>query len=156
MSLWRGKRVFALDSAKLSFSSSAPALAEADLAAYALVQAKIPAQQLALADGLAGLGFRLVEGEVDLVLALERERAAEPGDGAQTSRLATESDIPVLRAAAAQAFSVSRFRAPWYQPDDSGRFYALWIEKAVLGIVRSSVPVGSEQPGATRRLCQPA
>ena len=79
-----GKRVFALDSAKLS-SSSAPALAEADLAAYALVQAKIPAQQLALADGLAGLGFRLVEGEVDLVLALERERAAEPGDGAQTS-----------------------------------------------------------------------
>ncbi|BEO06595.1 dTDP-4-amino-4,6-dideoxy-D-galactose acyltransferase [Serratia marcescens] len=124
---------FALDSAKLGFSSSAPALAEADLAAYALVQAKIPAQQLALADGLAGLGFRLVEGEVDLVLALERERVVEPGDGAQTSRLATESDIPALRTAAAQAFTVSRFRAPWYQPDDSGRFYALWIEKAVLG-----------------------
>ncbi|MCP1106201.1 dTDP-4-amino-4,6-dideoxy-D-galactose acyltransferase [Serratia nevei] len=124
---------FALDSAKLSFSPSAPALAEADLAAYALVQAKIPAQHLALADGLADLGFRLAEGEVDLVLDLESGRAGEPGGGAQPSRLATEADIPALRAAAAQAFTVSRFRAPWYQPDDSGRFYALWIEKAVLG-----------------------
>ncbi|WJD88151.1 dTDP-4-amino-4,6-dideoxy-D-galactose acyltransferase [Serratia marcescens] len=124
---------FALDSAKLSFSSSAPALAEADLAAYTLVQAKVPAQHLALADGLADLGFRLVEGEVDLVLALEHDHAVEPGSVAQTSRLATKADIPALRAAAAQAFTVSRFRTPWYQPDDSGRFYALWIEKAVLG-----------------------
>lgn len=124
---------FALDSAKLIFSSSAPVLAEADLAAYALVQAKVSAQQLALADGLADLGFRLVEGEVDLALALEDERVAEHGGGGETSRLATEADIPALRAAAAQAFTVSRFRAPWYQPDDSGRFYALWIEKAVLG-----------------------
>ncbi|WP_148876111.1 dTDP-4-amino-4,6-dideoxy-D-galactose acyltransferase [Serratia marcescens] len=124
---------FALDSAKLSLSPSAPALAEADLATYALVQAKIPAQQLALADGLAELGFRLVEGEVDLVLALEDGPADGSGDGAEASRLATEADIPALRTAAAQAFTVSRFRAPWYQPDDSGRFYALWIEKAILG-----------------------
>lgn len=124
---------FQLDSAKLHLDSSVAPVAEADLDAYTLVQAKIPAQQLALADGLAGLGFRLVEGEVDLVLALEDGRADEPGDGVETSRLATEADIPALRAAAAQAFTVSRFRAPWYQPDDSGRFYALWIEKAVLG-----------------------
>lgn len=124
---------FQLDSAKLHFDSSVAAVAEADLDAYTLVQAKIPAQQLALADGLAELGFRLVEGEVDLVLALEDGRANESGDGAETSRLATEADISALRAAAAQAFTVSRFRAPWYQADDSGRFYALWIEKAVLG-----------------------
>lgn len=103
---------FALDSAKLSFSSSAPALAEADLAAYALVQAKVPAQHLALADGLADLGFRLVEGEVDLVLALEHDHVVEPGFVAQTSRLAAEADIPALRTAAAQAFTVSRFRTP--------------------------------------------
>jgi dTDP-4-amino-4,6-dideoxy-D-galactose acyltransferase len=32
---------------------------------------------------------------------------------------------------AAQAFAQSRFRAPWYAPDDSGRFYAQWIENAV-------------------------
>ncbi|OKB65455.1 TDP-D-fucosamine acetyltransferase [Serratia marcescens] len=124
---------FALNSAKLSFSPSAPALAEADLAAYALVQAKIPAQHLALADGLADFGFRLVEGEVDLVLDLDSGRVTKSGDDAQAVRLAIEADIPALRAAAAQAFTVSRFRAPWYQADDSGRFYALWIEKAVLG-----------------------
>ncbi len=107
---------FALDSAKLSFSSSAPVLAEADLAAYALVQAKVPAQHLALADGLADLGFRLVEGEVDLVLALEHDHVVEPGFVAQTSRLAAEADIPALRTAAAQAFTVSRFRTPWLMP----------------------------------------
>ncbi len=124
---------FALDSAKLIFSSSAPVLAEADLAAYALVQAKISAQQLALADGLADFGFRLVEGEVDLVLALDNRSILEFGDRVQAIRFATEADIPALRSAAAQVFAASRFRAPWYQPDDSGRFYALWIEKAVLG-----------------------
>lgn len=124
---------FALDSAKLSFSSSAPVLAEADVAAYALVQAKVSAQQLALADGLADLGFRLVEGEVDLVLALDNRPMLEFGDRVKAIRFATEADIPALRSAAAQAFAASRFRAPWYQSDDSGRFYALWIEKAVLG-----------------------
>ncbi|HAT2868303.1 TPA: dTDP-4-amino-4,6-dideoxy-D-galactose acyltransferase [Serratia marcescens] len=124
---------FALNSAKLSFSPSAPALAKADVAAYALVQAKIPAQHVALADGLADLGFRLVEGEVDFVLDLDVGRADEPSHGTQAIRQATAADIPALRAAAAQVFSASRFRAPWYQPDDSGRFYALWIEKAVLG-----------------------
>ncbi|MGI0467267.1 dTDP-4-amino-4,6-dideoxy-D-galactose acyltransferase [Serratia marcescens] len=124
---------FALDSAKLIFSSSSPVLAEADLAAYALVQAKISAQQLALADGLADFGFRLVEGEVDLVLALDNRSILEFGDRVQAIRFATEADIPALRSAAAQVFAASRFRAPWYQPDDSGRFYALWIEKAVLG-----------------------
>ncbi|MEG1691292.1 MAG: dTDP-4-amino-4,6-dideoxy-D-galactose acyltransferase, partial [Hafnia sp.] len=34
---------------------------------------------------------------------------------------------------AAQAFALSRFRAPWYQAGDSARFYAEWVEKAVLG-----------------------
>ncbi|MGP2706481.1 dTDP-4-amino-4,6-dideoxy-D-galactose acyltransferase, partial [Serratia marcescens] len=103
---------FALDSAKLIFSSSAPVLAEADLAAYALVQAKISAQQLALADDLADFGFRLVEGEVDLVLALDNRSILEFGDRVQAIRFATEADIPALRSAAAQAFAASRFRAP--------------------------------------------
>ena len=40
---------------------------------------------------------------------------------------------PSLRAAAGEVFAASRFRAPWYDRADSGRFYAAWIEKAVLG-----------------------
>ena len=38
-----------------------------------------------------------------------------------------------MRQMAALAFAQSRFRAPWYAADDSGRFYAQWIENAVKG-----------------------
>ena len=44
-----------------------------------------------------------------------------------------EADIAPLREQAAQAFAMSRFRAPWYAADASGRFYAQWIENAVRG-----------------------
>ncbi|MBJ7223086.1 MULTISPECIES: dTDP-4-amino-4,6-dideoxy-D-galactose acyltransferase [unclassified Brenneria] len=121
---------FTLTSGKLNFSSSAPVLTSAALDRYALTQAKIPADNLALADALAAFGFRLVEGEVDLCLSLD--------DAAATAeslhpREAGRADIPLLRQAASQVFALSRFRSPWYQPADSGRFYAQWIENAVLG-----------------------
>lgn len=121
---------FNLSSGKLNFSSSAPVLTPAALARYALTQAKIPANNLALADALANIGFRLVEGEVDLCLSVDDAPAATVS---LRQRLAERADIPQLRQAAAQVFSLSRFRAPWYQPTDSGRFYARWIENAVLG-----------------------
>lgn len=54
---------FQLRSAKLAFSSTAPQLTTADLQPFDIVQAKIPANQLVLADDLANLGFRLVEGK---------------------------------------------------------------------------------------------
>ncbi|CDG16055.1 dTDP-4-amino-4,6-dideoxy-D-galactose acyltransferase [Xenorhabdus doucetiae] len=117
---------FGLSTARLNFSSAASVLTAADLNQYALVQAKVAAQQTATLDELAALGFSLVEGEVDLQLAI----------GAGTAKplmTAKPQDIPVLQAAAARVFTASRFRAPWYQPDDSGRFYAAWVEKAVLG-----------------------
>ncbi|HBZ9947727.1 dTDP-4-amino-4,6-dideoxy-D-galactose acyltransferase, partial [Klebsiella pneumoniae] len=47
--------------------------------------------------------------------------------------VAVEADIAPLREQAAQAFAMSRFRAPWYAADASGRFYAQWIENAVRG-----------------------
>lgn len=124
---------FSLNSAKLSFATAAPILAEADLNAYALVQAKIPAHQTAWADGLARLGFQLVEGEVDLVLNIGTECASSQSVPPRAIRPAVPGDIPALRAAAAKVFTASRFRAPWYDVHDSGRFYAMWIEKAVLG-----------------------
>ncbi|WP_037430121.1 dTDP-4-amino-4,6-dideoxy-D-galactose acyltransferase [Serratia plymuthica] len=124
---------FALSSAKLHFSTAAPVLVEADLNAYTLVQAKIPAHQTAWADGLTRLGFQLVEGEVDLVLNIGTECASSQRVLPQAIRPAVPADIPALRAAAAKVFTASRFRAPWYGVHDSGRFYAMWIEKAVLG-----------------------
>lgn len=128
---------FQRHSAKLIFSDSAPQLDPAELAAYTLTQAKVPTHRLDLIDSLGQLGFKLVEGEVDLSLAV----AIHSGVGTENAtsaadselRVATAADIPLLRRVAASAFALSRFRAPWYDPQDSGRFYALWAEKAVLG-----------------------
>jgi dTDP-4-amino-4,6-dideoxy-D-galactose acyltransferase len=89
------------------------------------VQAKIAADDTVRLDALQQLGFQLVEGEVDLALpvgSLQMRRRRRRGSG-----------YPPLRELAAQAFAQSRFRAPWYAADASGRFYAQWIENAVRG-----------------------
>ncbi|MCU6410380.1 dTDP-4-amino-4,6-dideoxy-D-galactose acyltransferase [Enterobacter quasiroggenkampii] len=117
---------FGLPSAIVRLRDDAPVLAESDLNAWQRIQAKIPADRTDLLDALQQRGFQLVEGEADLAITLTRHDA--PG-----AEMATEKDIPVLRQMAAQAFAQSRFRTPWYAPDDSGRFYAQWIENAVKG-----------------------
>lgn len=117
---------FARPSAIVRLRDNAPALQEADFSAWQRVQAKIPADRADLLDALQQHGFRLVEGEVDLSVTVALH--ASPG-----AEIATEQDIPTLRKMAALAFAQSRFRAPWYAPDDSGRFYAQWIENAVKG-----------------------
>lgn len=117
---------FARPSAIVRWGENAPALQEVDFSAWQRVQAKIPADRADLLDALQQHGFQLVEGEVDLSITLTRHDAS----GAE---IATEQDIPVLRQMAARAFAQSRFRTPWYAPDDSGRFYAQWVENAVKG-----------------------
>ncbi|QHB30903.1 dTDP-4-amino-4,6-dideoxy-D-galactose acyltransferase [Yersinia canariae] len=129
---------FQRQSAKLNFSNSAPQLDPAELDAFTLTQAKVPTHRLDLIDALGQLGFKLVEGEVDLALsvadAVGTENATPQSEaGTYQHRVAIPEDIPLLRGVAAKAFALSRFRAPWYDPQDSGRFYALWAEKAVLG-----------------------
>lgn len=117
---------FARPSAIVRLRDNAPALQDADFSAWQRVQAKIPADRADLLDALQQHGFRLVEGEVDLSVTVALH--ASPG-----AEIATEQDIPTLRKMAALAFAQSRFRAPWYAPDDNGRFYAQWIENAVKG-----------------------
>ncbi|MCU6217070.1 dTDP-4-amino-4,6-dideoxy-D-galactose acyltransferase [Enterobacter bugandensis] len=117
---------FARPSAIVRWHENASALQEVDFSAWQRVQAKIPADRADLLDALQQHGFQLVEGEVDLSITLTRHDAS----GAE---IATEQDISVLRQMAAQAFAQSRFRTPWYAPDDSGRFYAQWVENAVKG-----------------------
>lgn len=117
---------FALPTALVRLSDDAPLLEASELDAWQRLQAKIPATRADWLDALQAQGFRLVEGEVDLAITVTQY--ACPG-----AESATEQDIPALRQLAAQAFAQSRFRAPWYAPDDSGRFYARWIENAVKG-----------------------
>ncbi|POP42682.1 dTDP-4-amino-4,6-dideoxy-D-galactose acyltransferase [Superficieibacter electus] len=117
---------FGLQSAIVRIDDSAPPLTAETLAGQARVQAKIPADRADFLDALQQLGFRLVEGEVDLALAVTPVAPV-------IAEVATGADIPALRDMAARAFALSRFRAPWYSPQDSGRFYAQWIENAVRG-----------------------
>lgn len=94
---------------------------------WPLVQVKVLAQQGAELDALSALGFRLVEGEADCVLGIT------PVERPTGVRIARAEHIPALRQAALEAFTFSRFRAPWYAAGGSGRFYAQWVENAVRG-----------------------
>ncbi|MDY1038903.1 dTDP-4-amino-4,6-dideoxy-D-galactose acyltransferase [Lelliottia sp. CFBP8978] len=131
---------FGLSSAIVRFHDDAPALTASDLSPWQRVQAKIPAGRTDYLDGLQQLGFQLVEGEVDLTIAVT---PYEPSD----EEIATDQDIPALRQMAALAFAQSRFRAPWYASDDSGRFYAQWIENAVKGTFDHECLVFRRQEG---------
>lgn len=119
---------FGLSTAKLHADPAAEALPETAFAAFARVQAKVNADDTLLLDMLQARGFRLVEGEIDLCISVDD--ASQVSGSAQ---IATGEDIALIGAAAGEAFCLSRFRAPWYQPGASERFYALWAEKAVLG-----------------------
>ena len=119
-------RFFGIQSAIVRFRDDAPQLTAQALAGWTRLQAKIAADDVVRLDALQLLGFQLVEGEVDLALPVGR--SADAG-----CEVATPAEIPRLRELAAQAFAMSRFRAPWYAADASGRFYAQWIENAVRG-----------------------
>ncbi len=119
---------FGLQSGLLVWDDNTPELTESKCAAWPRLQAKISASNTERLDALQQLGFRLVEGEADFAWQLPQV----PITGDKT-RSATEQDISQLRAMASRIFSASRFRAPWYQPEDSGRFYAQWVENAVRG-----------------------
>ncbi|AGB80233.1 TDP-D-fucosamine acetyltransferase [Enterobacteriaceae bacterium strain FGI 57] len=115
---------FGINSAKVCFDEQAAPLTLEALNGWSRVQAKIAAHQTDQLDALQQLGFQLVEGEVDLALTVKAVAHS-------SAEVATVDDIPQLRQLAAQAFAQSRFRAPWYAIDASGRFYAQWIENAV-------------------------
>lgn len=110
---------------------------------FDLLQCKIPMYRTDLLDSLSSYGFQLVEGEIDLAFDLSGlnklekdtsllDQTIEPQVFTGASK-AEAQQISELRNIATQVFSASRFRAPWYHISDSGRFYAEWIEKAVLG-----------------------
>jgi dTDP-4-amino-4,6-dideoxy-D-galactose acyltransferase len=118
---------FGIRSAILRLQDDAPALETEALDAWPRVQVKIPASDVHHLDTLQQAGFRLVEGEVDFALVVP-ENGINP-----QAQIAVDADITPLREMAANLFSQSRFRAPWYPVEASGQFYAQWIENAVKG-----------------------
>ena len=118
---------FGVNSAIVRVNAAAPVLTPEALQPWSRVQAKISAARTDELDALQQLGFSLVEGEVDFSLPVA---GIERISGVEIAQIA---DIPALRQQASAAFAQSRFRAPWYAPDASARFYAQWIENAVHG-----------------------
>lgn len=131
---------FQRHSAQLIWDDSAQ-LDMARLDEFDLVQAKVDSQQSARLDALQQLGFRLVEGEADLQLAVTA------GERQTGIRIARAEHIPALRTAAGAAFACSRFRTPWYQPHDGARFYAQWIENAVRGAFDNQCLIAHDEQG---------
>ncbi|WP_413721622.1 dTDP-4-amino-4,6-dideoxy-D-galactose acyltransferase [Sodalis sp. RH24] len=142
---------FTLTSGKLNFDPAAAPLTLSALDAFQVVQAKVAADSLALADALAVLGFRLVEGEIDCCLRVpKRDGGGDAQDvinGATTGaarnraqsgrsgalRMAGRDDMAAVGLLASAAFRLSRFREPWYRGADCRRFYAVWAQNAILG-----------------------
>lgn len=140
--LWENT-FFGVNSAILRLADDAPELTEAALAPWSRVQAKIPTQRSDMLDALQQHRFQLVEGEIDLALPVTDCRDPQ-------AEIAGEGDIAPLRLLAAQAFAQSRFRAPWYAPEASGRFYAQWIENAVRGTFDHQCLLFRSDDGAIR------
>lgn len=115
--LWENT-FFGVNSGIVRIDASAPELTPEALQAWQRVQVKVPAENIAWLSALQSLGFSLVEGEVDFALPVKGHRDQH---GAEIAHL---TDIPALRQLAGEAFTQSRFRAPWYAPDASARFYA--------------------------------
>ncbi|HHR6141701.1 TPA: dTDP-4-amino-4,6-dideoxy-D-galactose acyltransferase [Providencia alcalifaciens] len=127
---------FKRSTAKLDFAATdAQIILAYQLDKFEIVQAKVAASETARIDNLASMGFSFVEGEIDFALTVGTENAYLNTTLSETDNVvvAQTGDIVFLRDTAAAVFSNSRFRTPWYREGDSGRFYALWIEKAVLG-----------------------
>lgn len=132
---------FGLATARLELDGDLP-LNEALHRPTDLWQIKVPAERLEAIDALCQRGFQLAEGEADLAMNIKRTER-QPG-----IRIARESQIDELRAAAAQIFVQSRFRAPWFAADASAHFYAQWIENAVRGTFDHQCLVASDASGA--------
>ncbi|BBO60040.1 dTDP-4-amino-4,6-dideoxy-D-galactose acyltransferase [Mycoavidus sp. B2-EB] len=119
---------FARNCARLVFDNKGAPPAQIAFTDFDIVQSKIPANRLELVDQLTPLGFQFVEGEADFILPIDT-LADKP-----LYRVASEQDIPAVRAIVKGLFSFSRFRMPWYTNQERDRFYEVWAENAVHGL----------------------
>lgn len=102
-------------------------LAAESLNGFALLQAKIKADDSVLLHYLQQNRFQWVEGEIQFSLPL-------PAQHFPTLEPATEADLAELAVLFGSAFPNSRFRPPYFSLEDNRRFYRQWISNAVQGI----------------------
>ncbi|TLU75038.1 dTDP-4-amino-4,6-dideoxy-D-galactose acyltransferase [Mannheimia varigena] len=93
-----------------------------------IIQAKVPAEDVAQIEQLQQQGFQFVEGEIEFALELAN---FSPKMTACTP--AELSDLAELKSLFGSAFPNSRFRSPYFSRQENQRFYQKWIETAVKG-----------------------
>lgn len=119
-----------------------------------IIQAKLPAEDVAQIEQLQRQGFQFVEGEIEFALELAN---FSPKMTACTP--AELSDLAELKSLFGSAFPNSRFRPSYFSRQENQRFYQKWIETAVKGefddicLVQKNAQ-GQIQGGVTVRLEQ--
>ncbi|CRK85741.1 wecD [Candidatus Providencia siddallii] len=121
--------------AKLDFIDNAKIISIYQLNQFDIVQVKIDSCKKVMINKLEKIGFFFVDGEINFLLKIGSGNIFFNNTLFKTDNIdiAKHSDIDLLCKAAEVVFNKSRFCEPWYSKKDSGRFYALWIKKAVLG-----------------------
>lgn len=96
-----------------------------------LVTTKVSSNNYHDLDKMIKYGFSFVEGEVvfQKSLLVSNDAVLLPSFNCY---LALESDIDELKSIVDDLYLNSRFREPWFSPNERDRFYQTWIENAVL------------------------
>ncbi|QLB17075.1 histone acetyltransferase [Mannheimia varigena] len=119
-----------------------------------IIQAKVPAEDVAQIEQLQQQGFQFVEGEIEF--ALELANFSPKMTACTPAELAALTELKSLFGS---AFPNSRFRPPYFSLQENQRFYQKWIEAAVKGefddicLVQKNAQ-GQIQGGVTVRLEQ--
>lgn len=117
---------FGFPIARLAPGGSRP-IAHTELNRWPLLQARVASTDYSFLDQLSGQGFQMVEGEAELSLPIQQtERQA----GIRIARVGQSEQLAML---ASQAFSVTRFRQPWFSSQQSQQFYTQWVINALTG-----------------------
>lgn len=105
------------------------ALGIADFDEYDLVTLKLNTDSYRCITRAHSLGFSLVESEV----VFSKQVSSVSANEISGTSIAAGQDIEKLKEIAAGAYSLSRYRLPYFDDSDRERFYSTWIENAVTG-----------------------
>ncbi len=93
---------------------------------FDLITTKVCSDDVNLISSLNQNGFQYCEGEVTFSKMLSNQSHID-------FDIADESDLPQLSSLVDGMYKYSRFKSPWFTPEEKDFFYKTWLKKAVLG-----------------------
>lgn len=114
---------------EIAHVQNAEALNLIDYSGYDLVTLKLDAGNYSCITEAQEVGFAFVESEVVFSKTLISHQQNQISE----LNIATENDLEAVKAIARNAYSLSRYRLPYFDKNDRDKFYSTWIENAVRG-----------------------